>query len=227
MPAAPGLLSEWQAKAILDCYGLPATREHLAASVEQAQVWARSLGRPVALKIQSPDIPHKTEAKALKLRVQGDAQVAQAYAEVLANARAYNAGARIEGVLVQEMIEDAQEMLIGMSHDPTWGPIITVGLGGVWVEVLKDVTFLLAPSHPDHIRAALAGLRGYGLLQEVRGRPARDLDALVDFIERFSWLAADLGPRIEELDVNPLAVRAQGQGVAMVDALMLLGAPRA
>jgi acyl-CoA synthetase (NDP forming) len=118
-------------------------------------------------------------------------------------------------------------MLIGMSHDPTWGPIITVGLGGVWVEVLKDVTFLLAPSHPDHIRTALAGLRGYGMLQEVRGRPARDLDALVDFIERFSWLAADLGPRIEELDVNPLAVRARGQGVAMVDALMLLRALQA
>lgn len=227
MPEAPGLLSEWQAKAILGCYGLPATREHLATSVEQAQAWARELGRPVAMKIQSPDIPHKTEAKALKLRVQGDAQVAQAYAEVLANAKAYRSDARIEGILVQEMVEDAQEMLIGMSHDPTWGPIITVGLGGVWVEVLKDVTFLLAPSHPDHIRAALAGLRGYGLLQEVRGRPARDLDALVDFIERFSWLAADLGPRIEELDVNPLAVRAQGQGVAMVDALMLLGAPKA
>lgn len=227
LPEQPGLLSEWQAKQVLGCYGLRPTREHLATDIAEAQACARQIGAPVAMKIQSPDIPHKTEAKALKLRVQGDAQVAQAYAEVLANAQAYKPDAKIEGVLVQEMVEDAQEMLIGMSHDPTWGPIITVGLGGVWVEVLKDVTFLLAPSHPDHIRTALAGLRGYGMLQEVRGRPARDLEALVDFIERFSWLAADLEPRIEELDVNPLAVRAQGQGVAMVDALMLLGAPKA
>jgi len=216
-------LSEWQAKAVLGCYGLRSTREHLATDSDQAQAFARQLSGPVALKVQSADIPHKTEARALRLRVQGDTEVRQAYAGVMANAKTYDPQAQIEGVLVQEMVEDGQEILIGMSHDPTWGPIITVGLGGIWVEVLKDVTFLLAPSHPEHIRAALAGLRGYGLLQAVRGRPARDLDALVDFIERFSWLAVDLGPRILELDVNPLAVRAQGQGVVMVDALMLLG----
>ena len=223
LPDQPGLLSEWQAKAVLGCYGLRSTREHLATDSDQAQAFARQLSGPVALKVQSADIPHKTEARALRLRVQGDTEVGQAYAEVMANAKTYDPQAQIEGVLVQEMVEDGQEILIGMSHDPTWGPIITVGLGGIWVEVLKDVTFLLAPSHPEDIRAALAGLRGYGLLQAVRGRPARDLDALVDFIERFSWLAVDLGPRILELDVNPLAVRAQGQGVVMVDALMLLG----
>ena len=223
LPSGAGLLSEWQAKEVLDCYGLRATREYLATDVGQALSLAQKIGGPVAMKVQSPDIPHKTEADALRLRVQGDASVRQAYAEVVANARAYNPQARIEGVLIQEMVEDVQEMLIGLSLDPTWGPIITVGLGGVWVEVLKDVTFLLAPSHPAHIREALAGLRGFGMLQAVRGRPARDLDALVDFIERFSWMAADLSDRIVELDVNPLAVRVQGQGVVMVDALMLLG----
>ena len=218
---ACGPLSEHQAKALLRCYGLPITRESLATSVSQAVQYAAALGGPVALKIQSPDLPHKTEAGALRLHVVGDAAVQRAYDEVLAAALAYRPDARIEGVLVQEMIIDAQEMLIGITRDPTFGPVMTVGLGGIYVEVLKDVAFRLPPFGHGEALSALRELRAFGLLEGARGRPAGDIDALVDCIVRMSWLAVDLQDLIAELDINPLCVLPQGRGVRIVDALVI------
>jgi acyl-CoA synthetase (NDP forming) len=218
---ATGALSEHQSKALLRCYGLPITRESLANNADEAVRYAAALAGPVALKIQSPDLPHKTEAGAVRLNVSGDAAVRRAYDEVLAAARAYQPDARIEGVLVQEMIVDAVEMLVGITHDATFGPVMTIGLGGIFVEILKDVVFRLPPFDPAEALAALSDLRAFALLQGARGRPAGDIAAAADCIARISWLAVDLRDLIAELDVNPLCVLPQGRGVRIVDALVI------
>ncbi|HUN70250.1 MAG TPA: acetate--CoA ligase family protein [Burkholderiales bacterium] len=222
LSGAKGALSEHRSKALLACYGLPCTREHLARDEDAAVRLARESGGAVALKIQSPDIPHKTEAKAIRLGVSGDEAVRRAFREVTDAARAYRAGAAIEGVLVQEMVEGGHEVLLGVSRDPTFGPVLTVGLGGVYVEVLKDLAFRLPPLSAEESLEALRELRAYPLLQGFRGRPRVDIGALAGCIERLSWLAADLSGEIAELDINPLRVLPQGRGARVVDALVVL-----
>lgn len=212
-------LSESQSKALLACYGLPQPRELLASSAAQAIEFAASLSGPAVLKVQSPDIPHKTEASAIRLNVSGEAALAQAYEAVLQAARAYCPQARIEGVLVQEMVTNAQEILLGVSHDPTFGPVLTLGLGGIYTEVLKDVAFRLVPLSAAEARRALMALRSVALLQGARGQPPVDIDALIDCVVRVSWLASDLRDDLAELDINPLCVLPAGQGVRIVDAL--------
>ncbi|UHL65639.1 acetate--CoA ligase family protein [Paralcaligenes sp. KSB-10] len=218
---ADGPLSEYRSKALLQHYGLPVTAETLVLSAGDAVAAASRIDGPVALKIQSPDIPHKTEAGAMRLDVTGERAVTAAYDAVIAAAKAYRPDARIEGVLVQEMIADAQEIFVGISHDATFGPVLTLGLGGIYVEVLKDVVFRLAPLTPDEARRALGELRAFKLLEGVRGKPAADVDALVDCLVRVSWLAIDLGGRIAELDINPLCVLPKGRGARVVDALVI------
>ncbi len=216
-----GKLSEAESKALLACYGLPLTREALATSPGQAAEIAQTLGGPVALKILSPDIAHKTEAGAIRLGVTGEAAVAAAFDDVLASALAWAPKARIDGVLVQEMITGGHEMFLGISQDPTFGPVLAFGQGGIHVEVLKDVIFRLPPFSADDAQEALRELRCWPLLLGARGAPAADVPALADAIERMSWLAADLSDVIGEVDLNPLAVLRNGQGVRALDALVV------
>jgi acetyltransferase len=223
---ARGPLSEHRSKALLACYGLPGPREFLAQSAEDAVAWAARLDGPAVLKIQSPDIPHKTEANAIRIGVRGETGIADAYRDVLDAAKRYRPDARIEGVLVQEMIVGAHEMLLGVSQDPAFGPVLTIGLGGIYVEVLKDVVFRLAPVSAAEARRAVMELRSVALLQGVRGQPPADIDALVDCVVRLSWLAADLRDDLAELDINPLCVLPKGQGVRVVDALAVPSAPQ-
>jgi acetyltransferase len=180
----------------------------------------------VGLKVQSSDIAHKTEAGALVLGLQGEAAVREAHARVLANARAYRADARIEGVLVQEMVPEGLDVLVGVSRDLTFGPVVTVGLGGIYVEVMKDVAFGLPPFGTDHVHAMLRGLRSYPLLEGVRGQPPLDVDALVDCIVRVGWFALDCTGRFDELDLNPVRVLPRGRGVRVIDALVVTGPPQ-
>ena len=221
LSGAKGTLSEHQSKALLACYGLPVTKEFLVRDAQQALQTAKALGNPVALKIQSPDIPHKTEAKAIRLDVAGDAEGRRAFDEVMAAARAYKPEARIEGVLVQEMLGEGHEVLVGVSQDPTFGPVLTVGLGGIHVEILKDVAFRLPPVAADEAMEMLQELRAWPLLAGARGRMPADAAALVDCVERISWLAVDLQGQLADLDINPLRVLPQGQGVRVVDALVV------
>ena len=207
-----GTLSEAQSKKLLGLYGLPLTREHLAKSVEEAVATGI-----VALKIQSPDIPHKTEADAIRLGVSGDLR--QAYEEVIAAAKKYKPDARIEGVLVQEMVTEGHDVLIGVSRDPVFGPVLTVGLGGIYVEVLKDVAHRLPPVDLVEAREMVDELRSVAILKGTRGKPSLDIEALADCIVRVSWLAVDLQDRIAELDINPLRVLPKGARV--VDALVV------
>ncbi|MBO9353537.1 hypothetical protein GG851_05980 [Bordetella petrii] len=216
---AGGPLSEHQSKALLACYGLPLTREYLARSEDEAVRCAATLEGPVVLKVQSADIPHKTEAGAIRIGVQGGAAVAAAHRDILQSASRYCPQARIDGVLVQEMITGAREMLLGVSRDATFGPVLAIGLGGIHVEVFKDVVFRMAPLSPAEARRAIMELRSAALLHEVRGQPAADIDALVDCVVRVSWLAADLRDSLAELDINPLCVLPDGRGARVVDAL--------
>ncbi len=216
-----GPMTEQTAKQLLTHYGVRVTRESLATSEEMAMAQWANIKSPVALKIVSPDILHKTEAQAIRLNLNSKESVAQAYREIIAAALNYRADAKIEGVLVQEMVGQSHEMFVGMVRDPTFGAVMTFGLGGIYVEVLKDLVFRLAPLSRADILEALNELHAMKLLQGVRGQTPADIDALVDCIERVSWLAADCSDNIAEIDINPLCVLAVGQGVRVVDALVI------
>jgi len=213
-------VSEYQAKRILSEYGIAVTQEELATTREQALAVAKRIGYPVAIKVQSPDISHKTEARAVRLNIGSDRELALAFEEVLSNARAYRKDASIEGVLIQEMVKDGLEAILGVTNDPLFGPAVMFGLGGIFAEVLKDVSFRLAPVTPSVAREMIEEIAGYPVLAGARGRPRADVDALVDAIVRLSALAVDLKDRVAELDINPLFVFAEGRGVKAADALI-------
>ena len=218
---ASGALDEHRSKQLLAAYGLRVTREGVATTALEAVRLAREFAAPVAIKVLSADIPHKTEADAIRLGVAGDAAVAGAYEAVLGAARAYCADARVEGVLVQEMVEGGAEFMVGLSTDPVFGPVVTAGLGGIFVEVMKDVAMRLAPIGPAEAHDMLRSLRGYCVLAGARGRPPLDIEALVDCVVRVSLLGADQSGLLAQLDINPLRVLPAGQGVCVVDALAI------
>ncbi len=213
----PRTMTEAASKALLACYGLPVTKEFVARSRAEAA----AAGGTVALKISSLDIPHKTEAKAIRLGLSGAEAIGRGYDEVIAAAKAYNPDARIEGVLVQEMVAGGEEVLLGVSQDPAFGPVLTAGLGGIFVEVFKDVSRRLPPVSHQEAQDMIRELRSAPIFAGARGRAPLDVDALADCIVRLSWLAVDLGGRISELDINPLRVLPAGQGVRVVDALVV------
>lgn len=213
-------LTEREAKELLRRAGLPATREALAATPDEAVRLAEEVGFPVVLKIDSPDIAHKTEAGGVRLDLRDAAAVADAFGQIMDGARTYMPGARLNGCLVQEMVPSGVEMLVGVSPSPL-GPVITVGLGGIFVEVMGDVAQRLAPLTRGEAEAMLKELRGYKLLTGVRGRPQADVAALADVIVRVSELAVQW-PGEWELDLNPVVVLPEGQGVRIVDALLVM-----
>jgi acetyltransferase len=213
-------VSEYAAKRVLAAYGIPVTREELAASRDEALAAAGRIGYPLAIKVQSPDLPHKTEARAVRLGIGSDAELVAAYDEVLRNAKAYKADAVIEGVLVQEMLKGGVEAILGVTNDPLFGPAVMFGLGGIFAEVLKDVAFRLAPVTPAVAREMIAEIKGYPVLAGARGKPPADVDALADAIVRLSALAVDLKDHVAELDINPLFVMEKGKGVKAADALI-------
>lgn len=217
-----GDVAEYAAKQVLSAYGIRVTREALAASRDEALAAALRIGYPVALKVQSADIPHKTEARAVRLGIASDAELTEAYDEVLANARAYDGKAGIDGVLVQEMVRGGVEAILGVTNDPLFGPAVMFGLGGIFAEVIKDVAFRLAPVTPSAAREMVEEIKGYPLLAGARGRPPADVEALVDAILRLSALAVDLADHVAELDINPLFVMERGKGVVAADALIKL-----
>lgn len=215
-------LSEHAAKQVLAAYGIGITRETLATSAAEAVAAARAIGYPVVLKVQSPDIPHKTEARALKLGVDSDAVVAAAFDEIKQNARTYNADARIEGVLVQEMVTGGIEAILGVTNDPLFGPAVMFGLGGIFAEILKDVSFRLAPVTKSVALEMIGEIKGAAVLAGARGAALADIDAVADAIVRVSAMAVDLETQMAELDINPLFVFPQGRGVKAGDALIKL-----
>ncbi|MBV9154256.1 MAG: acetate--CoA ligase family protein, partial [Alphaproteobacteria bacterium] len=215
-------LSESESKQLLAAWGVASAREHRVNSAEQAVAAAEQLGYAVALKVESPDILHKTEAGLVRLNLGDAAQVRTAYAEILANANAHAPQARIAGVSVQEMVRDGVEVIVGLSCDPQLGPVLLFGTGGVMVEVYSDVALRRCPIMRSEAQAMIAEVKGARLLQGFRGRPAADLEALADTLVRVSHLAMHLEGHLAELDINPLMVLPSGQGVKAADALVVL-----
>lgn len=215
-----GDVAEHEAKRVLAEYGIPVTREALAKSATEAVRIAKRIGYPVALKVQSPDISHKTEAQAVRLGVASDAEAKRAYQEIVRNALAYRPGAKIDGVLVQEMVCGGTEAILGVTNDPLFGPAVMFGLGGIFAEALKDVAFRLAPVTAAMARDMIAEIKGHAVLAGARGRPPADVEALADAIVKLSALAVDLRGEVAELDINPLVVMPRGQGVKAADALI-------
>jgi acyl-CoA synthetase (NDP forming) len=213
-------VTEFAAKKVLTQYGIGVTREDLATSRDEAVAFAQRIGYPVVMKVQSPDISHKTEAKAVRLGIASDADVAAAYDEILRNAKAYKQDARIDGVLVQEMVSGGIEAILGVTNDKLFGPAVMFGLGGIFAEVLKDVAFRIAPVTKAAALEMVAEIKGYAVLTGARGAAHADVDALADTIVRLSALALDLKDQIAELDINPLFVFPKGKGVKAGDALI-------
>ncbi|MGB9804934.1 acetate--CoA ligase family protein, partial [Desulfofundulus sp.] len=217
-----GTLSEGDSKALLSKFGIPVTRSGLAGSAGEAVELAGQIGYPVAMKVDSPDIPHKTEAGAVFLNLFSEEEVRRAYASILQNAGHYKPGARINGVLVQEMLPEGTEVIIGVTRDPVFGPTVMFGLGGIFVEVLKDVSFRVAPLSRGDALDMIREIKGYEVLKGVRGKPPADIEALVDVIMKVSTLATVLNDQLEELDINPLVVYPEGKGVRVADAMIVL-----
>jgi acyl-CoA synthetase (NDP forming) len=215
------VLCEYQARPLLAAYGIGDGDIHLAQSLEQAVQAAASLQRAVALKVQSPDILHKSEAGAVALNLKTADDVRHAYERILSSAQAYRADANIHGVLVQPMAPEGQEIILGVNRDEKFGPMLMVGLGGIYVEVLKDVVFSPVPFDHDEARRLLDRLKGAALLRGVRGQAPSDMAALIDVMVKLSTFAADFAAEIAEIDLNPVLVHPQGHGVSIADALIV------
>jgi acetyltransferase len=218
----PRVLTEHRAKALLAAYDLPTGPEQLATSdIEAAQI-ATSIGFPVALKIQSPDIPHKTEAGGVRLHLHDAAAVSVAYRQLLHDVAHARPDAAIDGVLVQRMAPSGHEMVVGMVNNATFGPIMMVGFGGTLVELLGDVAHAPAPLDTNSARRLLDTLRAAPLLHGFRGAPTPDLTALVALIARVADIALLHRDRIREMEFNPVILHADGSGITIADALITL-----
>ena len=217
--AGSGALSEYDSKALLAAFGVPVTQDEPAGDADAAVAAADRIGYPAAMKVDSADILHKTEADAIRLNLGDAAAVRAAFDEITANARRYAPEARIDGVTVQEMVSGGVETIVGISYDAQLGPVLLFGIGGVMVEVYNDVALRLCPIIRDDALDLIGEVKGARLLQGFRGAPAGDVDALADVLVRVSQMAAQLEGSLAELDINPLIVLPAGRGVKAVDAL--------
>jgi acetyltransferase len=216
-----GALSEVEGRRLLADYGIRGPEERVAASAEEAVEAARVVGYPVALKILSPGIYHKTEIGGVRVSLADEGDVRSAFRAVTAAAQERHPGAGLQGVLIQEMVgHDAVEVMVGVLHDADFGPVIAFGSGGTLVELLEDSSLRLPPLSRRDAREMIEETRVARLLAGFRGRPAADVEALVEALMRISQLAVDLRGQIAALDVNPLMVLPRGQGVRAVDALV-------
>jgi acetyltransferase len=221
-PKSPGqVIDEFQGKKILSSYGIPVTREGKANDKETVLELAAEIGYPLALKILSPEILHKTEAGGVVLSLKNQTALEKAFEGLVAKFPEISDPNRPECLRVQEMASGGVEVFFGMSRDPHFGPLLILGLGGVLVEVLKDVVFAKPPLTAYQAEKCWRSLKGATLLDGFRGNPPADLPALVEATVRFSHLIVRFGPELEEIDCNPVLVLPHGQGVKVLDALMI------
>ena len=215
-------LSEYEAKQLIGQWGVPVVTERLVTSEDEALAAVGEIGYPIVVKINSPDILHKTEAGALRIGLADDDAVRAAFRDVVANSESYSPGASIEGVLVGEMVRDATEVIVGVTYDSQLGPVLLFGMGGILVEVMRDVALRVCPISRLDAEEMVAQVRGSRLLHGFRGQPKADVSALVDALVQVSDLAVHMDGVIQELDINPLAVLPEGSGVKALDALVTL-----
>jgi acyl-CoA synthetase (NDP forming) len=212
-------LLETEAKTICAEYNIPVTAFELAKTEDEAALFAERLGFPVVLKVVSPEIIHKSDAGGVMINLKSTVEVRGAYGEILENAKKYNAAARIVGVLVQEMAPQSTEVIVGAVKDAQFGQTLMFGLGGIFVELLKDVTFRIAPITQEDAADMITGVKAYPLLKGYRNTPPADIDALTAILLNTSRLIMDY-PEIKELDLNPIL--AYEKGAQTVDARIIL-----
>lgn len=215
------VLLEHEAKQVLSAWGIPVARSELARDASEAVRIARELRYPVVMKIASPDIVHKSDAGGVRVGLSSELEVRQAFDEILANARAYRPNANIAGVTVQEYLPQGKEVIVGAMQDPSFGATVMFGLGGIWVEVLKDVSFRLAPLTAEDAKEMIREIKGYPVLAGLRGEPQVDLDAIADMLQKVGDLACEFS-EIAELDLNPVFAFDRGKGAIAIDARMIL-----
>jgi acetyl coenzyme A synthetase (ADP forming)-like protein len=215
-------LTEIEAKQVFAAYDLPVTKIALAKTEDEAVELASKTGFPVVMKIVSPDILHKSDAGGVKVNVKDEAGVRDTWKTIMANVKAYKPEADIHGIAIQEMAPWGTEVILGSINDASFGPTIMFGLGGIFVEVLKDVTFRVTPVTQGQARRMLSEIRGAPILKGARGEPPRDQVAMVETICKFSNMILDLKDEISETDANPLLVYEEGKGLKVADARVIL-----
>jgi len=214
--------NEAEAKRILAASGIPMVPERACTDAEQAVAAARAFGFPVVLKLLSPDILHKSEIGGVLLNVADEAAVRTGFATLLARAAERAPSARVDGVLVAKQVSGAVEMAAGVVQDPVFGPVVMVGLGGVFIEVFRDVAFRRCPVSEEDAAQMIRSLRGFPLLDGARGKPKADVAALARAVAALSRFGAAAGPRLLSAEINPLMVLPDGEGALAADAVIEL-----
>ena len=213
------LLNEIEAKQLLGEAGIPVAQTVLATNEEEARTQAKRVGYPVVLKIVSPDIAHKSDVGGVKVGLDDEAEVTEAFAEIIDNAKAAEPEAAITGVAVQHMAPAGTEVIVGMTTDPQFGPVVMFGLGGIMVEVMKDVTFRVVPLEERDAEQMIDEIKGVAILEGVRGQAAADKKAIKDAILSISRFV-EAHPEVQEIDLNPMMVYADG--AVAVDARIVI-----
>jgi 4-hydroxybutyryl-CoA synthetase (ADP-forming) len=209
-------LTEDEGYEVLEAYGFKTPKLILSTSEQQCVEASNNLGYPVVLKISSKDIVHKSDAGGVKVGLSNDDQVRAEFSTIIQNAKRYKPSANIQGVLVQEMVKNGKEIILGSKQDPLFGPIVMVGLGGVYVEILKDVVFRLAPLNEREATQMVHSIKALNLLKGARGEKPSDIPAIIESLQRLSQLVIDF-PNIGEIDINPLLVLDEGNGARTLD----------
>ncbi|OJX41517.1 MAG: acetyl-CoA synthetase [Chloroflexi bacterium 44-23] len=215
-------LTEVEAKQVFAAYGLPTTTTLLAKSEDEAVKLAKEIGFPIVMKIVSPDILHKSDAGGVKVNIKDVTSCREAFKTIMANAKEYKADANIHGIAIQEMAPWGTEVILGSVNDATFGPTMMFGLGGIFVEILKDVTFRVAPVSKNSALRMIGEIRGAPILAGVRGEEPRDREMLAETISRYAQMIVDLQDDVSESDANPVLVYAEGKGLKVVDARIIL-----
>jgi acetyltransferase len=225
LAASATVLNEYHARLLLEPYGIGGNVGTLVGSAAEADAAARIIGGPVAVKVQSGDILHKTEVGAVAINVAPE-DAGAAYERVLESAKRFVSTAEIEGVLVQPMVPPGREVIVGISRDECWGPMLMLGLGGVMVEAVHDAVLAPVPLDNEAAVALVHRLKASALFGAYRGMPPADTEALADLIVKLSEFASNHADDIAEVDLNPVIVLARGEGVAVVDALIVKAVQR-
>ncbi|RLB12054.1 MAG: carboxylate--amine ligase [Deltaproteobacteria bacterium] len=211
------MLSEHESKELLSTYGIPVTKERIVQDTTQLKEAASEIGYPIVLKAHSPSLAHKTEKGLIRVDIRNDQEASEAFNEIMG---------KIEGsekaVLVQEMIKGQRELVVGLTRDPQFGPCVMFGLGGIFTEILKDISFRVAPLEKRDALEMMKDIKGHKILDAVRGMPSADLDALADILITVGRMGLE-NNEIKEIDINPLILK--GSKPVAVDALVVLEAP--
>jgi len=212
-------LLETEAKELLKEYGIPGPDFKLIKSEEEITGLAKEINFPIVMKIVSPDIIHKTDAGGVKVGIKDEKKAESAYQEIISKAKKYNKKARISGVIAYTMVPQATEIIIGMMKDPHFGPVIMFGLGGIFVEVLKDVSFRILPIEEKDAHEMITEIKGYKILKGIRGEPPKDIKAINDLLMKISQISME-NPEIKEIDLNPVFIFEKG--LQVIDARIIL-----